>query len=182
MASGPDLTHAVQFDLAQGAVRLEGDPAVLAPAKAFSALLNAAPADLRARIGGELGGSMGARVETLLGGPKGVREASLEAVVSHLSAELALGGLGTLAIERWGRALVFHLTGAPFEAPDFYASLVAAAISRATGTAAYSTVLSSKDGVRVLIASQAAAQRVRGWLDQGIAWGDAVARLQGGAS
>jgi hypothetical protein len=182
MASGPDLTRALRFDLPHGAVRLDGDPALVVSAKALGQLLSSATAETRATVGGEVGAAMGARVQTRLGSADAVRGASLESAVTHLSAELSLGGFGTLALERWGRALVVHVTGAPIDAPDFFASLVASAVSHATGASAFSTVLDSKDGVRVLIASQAAAQRVHGWLDQGVAWAEAVARLQGGAS
>jgi len=182
MSSGPDLKGAVFFDLSKGAVRLDNDAALLVPASAMGALLAAAPSEARAKAGGAVGEAMGARAQKRLGGADGVRGASLESAIAHLGGELALGGYGTLGLERWGRALVLHVTGAAFDAPDFYASLVASAVGRATGTAAYSTVLDARDGVRILIASAAAAQRVRGWLDSGVAWGDAIARLQGGAA
>jgi len=182
MASGPDLTRAVRFDLPQGAVRLDGDSSLVVSARALGQLLSASTAELRASVGGEIGGAMGARVQKRLGNADAVRGASLEVAVSHLSAELSLCGFGTLALERWGRALVVHVSGAPVDAPDFFASLVASAVSRATGASAFSTVLDAREGVRILIASQAAAQRARGWLDQGVPWGEAVARLQGASS
>ena len=155
MASGSDFSRVVQFDLARGTVRLETEAALLVGARSL---------------------------EGRLGGQAAVREAPIEAVVTNLGAELALGGFGALSLERWGRALVLHVGGAPLEAPEFYASLIASAISRATGAAAYSTVLSTSDGVRVLIASQSGAQRVRSWITQGVAWSVALTQLQGSAS
>jgi len=182
MASGPDFSRVVQFDLARGTVRLETEAALLIGARSLAQLMELVPVEARARFGGELGGAMGARIEGRLGGPAAVREAPIEAVVTNLGAELALGGFGVLSLERWGRALVLHVGGAPLEAPEFYASLIASAISRATGAAAYSTVLSTSDGVRVVIASQSGAQRVRSWITQGVAWSVALTQLQGSAS
>ena len=96
--------------------------------------------------------------------------------------ETAIAGFGTVTLERWGRAMVVHVAHSSIQAPDFIAVLVTSAISASTGAAAFSTVLSKQDGVRVLIASRAAAERARKWLDEGVTWGDAVSRLQGGAS
>ncbi len=184
--TGPDLTRALQFDLSKGTVRLDDGASVVVSAKSFGDLLAAVSADVRARIASELGASMGARLQKRSGGQAGVRQGTLEAVVSNLSAELALAGLGSCTLERWGRAMVMYINDTPIDAPDFIAVLITSAISTSTGAAAYSTVLSKQSGgdtsVRVLIASQAAAQRVRNWLDQGVSWGDAITRLQGGAS
>ena len=178
MLSGPDLSRVVQFDLAHGAVRLDSEAAMLVTASSLTQLLASVTGDVRARFGGELGSAMGARIETRLGGQTEVRAASIESVVSQLATELALGGFGALALERWGRALVLHVSGASLDSPELYASLVASAISRATGAAAYSLVLSTHDGLRVLIASQSGAQRVRTSIAQGIAWSVALMRLQ----
>jgi hypothetical protein len=180
--TSPDMTHAVRFDLSQGTVSHGDGSSVVVSAKAFADLIGAVSADVRARIASDLGSAMGTRIQKRSGGEQGVRSASLETVVSNLSAELAVSGFGTLTLERWGRAMVLHLTHSPVDAPDFLAVLVTSAISSSTRAAAFSTVLSKQDGVRVLIASQSAAQRVRKWLDEGVSWGDAVTRLQGGAS
>lgn len=180
--TSPDLTHAVRFDLSKGTVSHGDGASVVVPAKSFGELIAAVSSDVRARVASELGNAMGARMQKRAGGSSGVRSASLESVVSSLSAELAISGLGTVTLERWGRAMVMHVTQSPIDAPDFLAVLVTSAISTSTGASAFSTVLSKQDGVRVLIGSQSAAQRARKWLDEGVAWGDAIARLQGGAS
>ncbi len=180
--TSPDLTHAVRFDLSTGTVSHEGGASVVISAKAFGELIAAVSADTRASIASDLGAAMGARIQKHSGGEKGVRSASLESVVTSLSGELAIAGFGTVTLERWGRAMVVHVAHSSFQAPDFIAVLVTSAISASTGAAAFSTVLSKQDGVRVLIASRAAAERARKWLDEGVTWGDAVSRLQGGAS
>jgi len=178
----PDLTHAVRFDLSKGTVSHDGGASVVVSTKAFGELITAVSADVRARIASEIGAAMGARIQKHSGGEKGVRGASLEAVVTSLSGELAIAGFGTVAMERWGRAMVMHVTHSSVDAPDFLAVLVTSAISSSTGAQAFSTVLSKQDGVRILIASRSAAERARKWLDEGVAWADAVARLHGSAS
>lgn len=182
MSSAPDLSRAVQFDLSSGAVRLDGDPSVVLSTKAFGALLAAAPPSARSLVGSEIGDVMGARIAARRGGTDGVRAASLEDVVLELASELALAGFGTVALERWGRALVLLFTAPTFDAPELYTALAARVVSRATGGNAEGQLLSKDGGVRVLLASAHGAMRVRGWLNQSVPWAEALVRLQGGAS
>ncbi len=111
-----DAARSVRFDLARGHVELsDGEPQVLIPLSALSTLL-AGACDGRA-LGRAVGvGAMGRVAMRLL--PKGsagydareaVRRASLETVVDVLGGELAILGLGSLRIERWGDALLFVL-------------------------------------------------------------------------
>src|SRR5687767_663906 len=101
-----DPNHSVRFDLKRGAASdAKGARLVLVPTTAVEALEKSHPA-AAAELGTELGRTCGARVAARLGGDSGVRNATLEVVVSHLAGELAVAGIGSVVIERWGRAMV----------------------------------------------------------------------------
>ena len=123
------------------------------------------------------GGAVAARFER---SGLDVRQASLEAVTEHLGGELALAGFGILSIERWGRAMVLVVDHAPLgaEGDDLLSSVLAGAISRATSVEAFSAKL-ARDGVRArfLIGGQSGVDQVRGWLESGVSWGEALVRL-----
>jgi hypothetical protein len=106
--------------------------------------------------------------------------ASLEAVVEHLGGEIALMGLGSLAFERWGAALVATVQASPLraEGDELLAGVVAGALQRAFGRSPGVVVLQRDDSlVRLLIVSPPTAERVRGWLGSGVVWTDVIARL-----
>ncbi len=186
----------VTFDLAHGLVHLEGAPArVLVPADALSVLCAAASAEAVASFGGAIGRAMGLRVATRLAeggdadgegasteasGVAGARAASVDLMVDHLGAELSLAGLGSLGMERWGHALVVVVDHCPLgsRGDRLLEVVVGEAIAAATARHARAVLL-VREGVRVriLIASPAAAERVKGWLQEGVAWGDALTRL-----
>jgi hypothetical protein len=183
--------HDVTFDLAHGLVHLDGAPArVLVPADALAALCAAADAGAVTAFGHALGHAMGLRVASrlaLLAVPEsaaqagsGARAASVETMVDHLGAELSLAGLGSLGMERWGHALVVVVDHCPLGARGD--RLLEAVIGEAVGSAtarAVAAILLARDGVRarLLLANTTSAGRVRAWLDEGVAWGDAITRL-----
>ena len=180
MASSVDVSGAIRFDLGSGAGRLAGGEAgVVVPAAVLGELVTAASADARKAIGRKLGEHLGKNVARRAGGAKALLDGGLEATASLLAAELALSGLGSCNLERWGRALVVHVAGAPTLGADFVASIIEGALAQGTGKSLEATVLSDgSDGVRVVITSQSAAGRIRGWLGDGVAWADALGRLQ----
>lgn len=187
---------AVTFDLPNGQVRLgapddsrapgEVDTArsVIVPADALAAIATAAGDAAASELGRAIGRTLGARVRARLG--DAVRDGSVEAVLTELAAELALVGLGTLAIERWGRALVIRQSGAPFEGSGpcdaLLVSAIEAMVCAASGREVRALRLAS-DGegsgrvLRVLLASAGAIDRVSAWLAEGVTWGDAITRL-----
>jgi hypothetical protein len=66
--------------------------------------------------------------------------------------------------------------GAPGDA--LLGAILEGALQRAAGRDARAVVLGREDDtVRLLVASNAGAKKVRAWLDSGVSWGDAVARL-----
>ena len=178
-----DPSSAVTFDFSHGLVRMDGAPArLLVPADALVALLSAAGAEATAAFARSLGEGMGRRVAGRLSaeGGAGALAASVAGVVDHLGGELALAGLGSLSLERWGKALVLVVDHSPLGASGdrLLEVTLAGALEEATGKPARALVL-ARDAAqaRFLIGSAAALDKVRAWLEQGVSWGEALVRL-----
>ena len=183
MAESVDLSHAVTFHLPTGSVRTADDAnAAVVPTSALAELVRSSPTEARGRFGKAIGEAMGRRIAKRVGGSAALLGGSLELVTTHLAGEVALAGLGTLVIERWGRALVFHWTGAPVELSEVLSGILEGAIASATGRDATCVLLGAHGGMRILATNDIAARRVRGWLDEGVPWAEALTRLQGGAA
>ncbi len=177
-----DPAHAVKFDLARGRVEIDGARA-LVPVDALVELCKAAGEEAAKDFGRRLGTEIGRRVASRLG--DGAVGASLEAVVEHLGGELALTGLGSLSLERWGRALLFVVSGSPLggSGDALIAAVLEGALQRGMGRDASVVSLTRDDAqVRLLVVGAQGAEKARGLLDQGIVWSEVIARLQGGAS
>jgi hypothetical protein len=177
--AGPafDANGAVRFDLKSGAASdARGARLVVVPAAAFEAL-DAASLE---KLGGGIGKACGARVAARLGGDAGVRAASLEAVVSHLAGELAIAGLGALHLERWGRAMVAVVNNPGVADEGFLAAAVGAAMAAASGRELAAASL-GKEGttLRLFLGSAATVDKVRGSVEQGVAYAEILAGLQG---
>ncbi len=184
--AGP--THPVTFDLSRGEVHLDlpsGEDhagSLVVPGDALAALAQAAGVAAAVDFGRALGRRLGARVSMKLDAQ--VREATIDAVAAALAGELAMAGLGTLVVERWGRALVLVLEGGSLgqgaAADALRAAALEGVLSRATGREVQAAAL-ARDGLRlrVLVASAATLGRARAWLDEGVSWGDVIARLHG---
>ena len=128
MPSPPfDQARTVRFDLARGSVVHEGARHVLVPIDALDELAKSS-APVVTAVAELIGAAMGRRIRTKLGSPRG---ASLEAFANQLGGELAIAGYGTLALERWGRAMVIALEQTPLAS-----SLVVPLLASALGTAA----------------------------------------------
>lgn len=171
-----DPTHSLEFNLDRGTVRLSGSlERIVLPADALTALMRGADAETRRDFARRLGTEAGRRVAERLDG-----NAGLEAVVEHLGGEIALMGLGSLSFERWGGALVATVHASPLrgEGDELLAGVLEGAVQRAFGRNAGVVVMVRDDAiVRMLIVSPATADRVRDWLGSGVAWTDALARL-----
>lgn len=181
-----DPSKSVTFDLAHGLVHLEGAPLdgtparLLVPADALAALLGAASAEAAAAFGRSLGEAMGRRVAGRLAASDGVRAAPVEVVVEHLGGELALAGLGSLALERWGRALVLVIDQSPLGARGdaLLAAALGAAIAAAAGRSVRVVPLGREDvRARFFVGGDAGATKIASWLAEGVAWGEALVRL-----
>jgi hypothetical protein len=179
-----DPSKAVRFDLTHGLVHLDGAGArVLVPADALLALAGAAGADAGAALARALGAAMGRRVAARLG-DGGAASAPIEAVIEHLGGELALAGLGSLGLERWGRAAVLVVDEAPFGddgagGDALLEGVLAAAVAAATQRDGVHALRLGRDGgrARFLLGGSAGTDKVRTWLADGIPWGEALVRL-----
>lgn len=172
----------VTFDLARGRVDCGGDH-VLIPAPALADLCRAAGDEAVSDFGRRLGTALGRRVAERL--QDSAPLASLEEALDHLGGELAVAGLGSLGLERWGRALVLTVEGSPFgqELDRFVGAVLEGAVQRAFGRDCHAVKLMRSDGqVRFLIASAASASKVAEWVGSGLSYGDALTRLHAGAA
>jgi hypothetical protein len=172
-----DPSKAVTFDLAHGLVHLEGAPArLLVPAEALVLLAGAAGPEATATFGRLLGEALGLRVASRLA----AAAAPVEAVVEHLGGELALSGLGSLGLERWGRALVLVVDQSPLGAAGdgLLEAVLAGAVEAASGRDVCAVRL-GREGVRArfFVGGVPGAVKLKGWLSQGLSWGDALVRL-----
>jgi pimeloyl-ACP methyl ester carboxylesterase len=175
-----DPTRAVRFDLPRGSVIAgTNERHVLLSCAALDDLVLIAGPDAANAVGRSFGSSIGARVAARLGGTMGVSASPMETVIAHLGGELSLTGLGALSVERWGRALVFVIDRPGAADLGFLASILEGALEACSGRATRCTSLGrEKTIVRLLVASDTAVERVRGWLDSGVAWSEVLARLQ----
>jgi hypothetical protein len=180
-----DPTNAVTFDLVHGHVHLEDAPSrVLVPAKALAALV-AALGDSPAgeAFARELGAPLGVRVARRLaaGSTDGsALSSSVESVIDHLGGELALAGLGSLSMERWGQAMLLVVDQSPLNGGGdaLMANVLAASLASATDMA-ISVVLLMRDQTRArfLITGKSGAEKANAWLKNGISWGEVLTRL-----
>jgi hypothetical protein len=177
MATRYNPSGSVSFDLVRGRVDCGGDH-VLVPADALVDLCRSAGDEAVSDFGRRLGTAAGRRVADRLGDTS---SATLEEVLEHLGGELALLGLGSLGLERWGRALVLTVDGGPFgqQLDRLLGAVLEGALQRAFGRDVRAAKLVREDRqVRFFIASAASAGKVSEWLGSGLSYGDVLARLQ----
>jgi hypothetical protein len=202
MATPFDPTRAVRFDLPKGSIHARvpapqnagqhagqaGDGVdqrmVLVPIEALDEVANVGGMAAASAVGHVIGMSCGKRAAVRLGG-RGLGSSTLEDVVTHLGGELSLVGVGSLVVERWGRAMVMAIERSAVKDDRLLAAIVEGALREVTGREVHCTTL-VHDGTlsRVLVASRGTAERVRQWLTEGTKWSDVLARLQkaGGAA
>ena len=180
--AGPtfDPRHAIRFDLPRGSVTTgSNERHVVMSCAAIDDLVLIAGPEAATAVGRSFGASIGQRVATRLGGAMGVSDSSIETVVAHLGGELAIAGLGVLAIERWGRAMVVLVDRPAVSDLAFLASILEGALEAATARPVRCLALGRDGGaVRVLVAGAHGVDRASAWLAEGCAWGEVIARLQ----
>jgi hypothetical protein len=171
--------QALKFDFGRGQVSLQGQGlCVVVPRQALLELLAAAGNEAARNFGHQLGGDVGRRIAERLG--SSVQQASIEVFVDQLGGEIALLGLGSLAVERWGMALVIRMQGAPRDknGSALVCALVSGALQRALSRdAAVIELAQSDDDLRLLVISKYAAPQVQRWLNDKVPWGEVIARL-----
>jgi hypothetical protein len=176
-----DPSYSVEFDLGRGQIAVRGSSErVLIPADALAALCEGCDPEVRRDFARRVGTEAGRRAAERLGD---AARAEIETVVEQLGGELALMGLGSLGLERWGRALVLSVSGAPFGATgdELLAGVLEGALQRAFGRDVGAVRLVREDArARFLITSRAGSDRVRDWLNSGTPWSEALTRLDRG--
>ncbi|MFO0612586.1 MAG: hypothetical protein U0414_08370 [Polyangiaceae bacterium] len=200
-------SKAVVFDLARGAVHVGGSsstsssssPAdgrgaapshVLVPADLFATLVDhyAGSRTLGHTIGGDIARRAAARIGQGSGTlrppsaePGRLRAVSLNEVVDLVGGELALLGLGSLRIERWGDAMLFALDPCALDerADAFVEGIIEGILEVGGGRAAHAAVIDrTNDTARVLVAGAAAVERARAMALVGTPFTEIVTELQ----
>jgi hypothetical protein len=173
-----DPTRAVVFDLSRGQVTLQGkSPVLVLAAEALAQVCGRLEVPALRQFGAVLGKQAGARIRDRIGSATSL---TLEAMVDQLGGEVSLAGLGSLAIERWGDALVVRLEGCPLGAPgqELMSAYVEAALQQAVEREVTALVLErGQESFRLLLCGKVASARVKSWLSAGGSWGDALAAL-----
>lgn len=208
MAPSFDAARCVTFDLARGHVELsDGEPHVLVPVDALIALLRG-KSDARA-LGRAIGTSAIVRAGMQLGRGDGrplrdrLRDESLETIVELLGGELAVVGLGSLRIERWGAALLFVFDPCSLQAAEgkepydlraaggeagwgrtgvapeegLLCGVVEGALGGLTDRTVHAVVVDRSDALRVLVVNANAAARAESLLKTGVFFTDIVSML-----
>lgn len=189
------MSGALRFDLARGRVSLTASsdrPAtqVVLPMESLAALASGLDAQHLKNFGHHLGSAFGARVAARLA--HDAPSAEPTEVVDHLGGEFALSGLGTLLLERWGKALVFALVGCPLEfrssaepnvdAGVLLSSILEGALLRIFGRELEVAPLQvDGNSRRFLVCNRTAAGELRTWLASGCSFGEVMARMNEGA-
>ena len=173
-----DPSYALEFDFGRGQVRMaNAGERLVVPSDALLALCQGASEDAVRDFGRRLGTEAGRMMNDRLGE---AWQASLETVVEHLGGQLALIGLGSLGLERWGHALVLSFDHSPLGAAVdlLIGSVLEGAMQRSFGRDVVAAKL-TRDGdqVRFFVAGHDGAHKVFGWLSEGVPWGDVLSRL-----
>jgi len=150
---------------------------VILPATLLAELCGHLDGAVVAQAGGRLAASVSDGLKKRLGAMDG---ASLQQVIDHVGGELALLGLGSCSAERWGRALVLKVESAELgeATASFLTGFFEGCLQSLAKRPLSVVALPQADGsVRFVVCSEAAANRVRGWRDQGVGFGDAMQRL-----
>jgi hypothetical protein len=174
-----DPTRALRVDLEQGLLTLQGGGSrVLCPTDALVKLLDAADTETLRAFGVELGTDLGRRIGDRFGST--INMATMELFLEHLGGEIALMGLGCLSIERWGRALVFAVTGLGTgkSLTTLMAALLEGALQRSLSRdVAIVPIGRTDDVLRLVGVGRRVASDVQGWLDQGVSFAEVLVRL-----
>jgi hypothetical protein len=176
-----DPTRALVFDLARGQLRdEEGAARVNLPYHVLARLCEQAGAEAARDFAHSLGVELGRRVVERLG--KDAVAEGLVAWAEHLGGQLALLGLGSLQLERWGRALVLRAAGYPAGAEPLLAPLLSSALGRATGRELALVPFVADGSAAYLVVAPGTAERARRLASAGNGLGQVVEELHRGAA
>ena len=173
-----DPSYALEFDFGRGQIRMaKAGERVVIPCDALLALCQGASEHAVRDFGRRLGTEAGRVMNDRLGE---AWQASLETVLEHLGGELALMGLGSLGLERWGQALVLSFSHSPLGGAGdlLLGSVLEGAMQRSFGRDTVAIKLMRDDQkVRFLMAGRAGAHKAGNWLAEGVPWAEVLSRL-----
>jgi len=173
-----DPTRAIIYDLSRGQLRDdEGQARVNLPFFLLQRLCEHAGTDATSDFGGALGAEVGRRIRERLGAA--AERADVSAWAEHLGGHLALLGLGDLSLERWGRALVVRIVGAPAGSSSLLSAVVTGALQRGLGRSLQIVAFEQEEGVALLVLSPETARRARTLQEAGESLGRVVEQLHG---
>jgi hypothetical protein len=174
-----DPAQALKIDLSRGQLTLLGASGrILVPADGLIDLLAASTPETVAAFGAGMGTEIGRRIAERLG--SAIERATVELYLEHLGGELALAGLGSLSVERWGKALVLCVEGLRDSAAlvAVVLALIGAAIQRSLSRDVAVMLLTKGDGtVRYLVAGRHVEAQVERWLASGLEYGQVLTKL-----
>lgn len=181
MTSRFDPTRAIVYDLSRGQLRDdEGQVRLNVPYFLLHRLCEQAGPEAASDFGHALGGDIGRRIRDRMANR--ADQADVAAWTEHLGGHLALLGLGDLSLERWGRALVIRVVGAPSGASALLSSVVAGALQRGLGRDVQVVTFDVDDAVALLVLSPQTASRARALREAGESLGRVVEQLHQGTA
>jgi hypothetical protein len=184
MQPSTDLTGALRVDLPRGHLERRGlGPVVPLPVNVLGRLLAGLAEERASEFGAELGRGLGEglRVLSQAGRSAGQGAPTVQVVADALGAEFALSGLGRVALEQWGRALVVVVRGSTLgrDGAAFLAGVVTGALGQAFERRVSVVPLTrGADELRLLVCGAVAAERVRAGLAAGHSWSSLIVELQ----
>jgi hypothetical protein len=174
-----DPAQALRIDLARGQLTLLGSgDRMLVPLESLIDLLAASDHDAIAAFGASIGTGIGRRITDRLGAS--IEQASVELFTEHLGGELALCGLGSLSVERWGHAMVLAIEGLKDSAALelLVSALIEAALQRALSRDVSVVSFGRKDNVlRLSLLSHHAKDLVESAMTTGKSYGEVLTLL-----
>jgi hypothetical protein len=187
-------SRSVVFDLARGGVHVGASPDrpsggahVLVPADLLATLIDhyAGARTIGHTIGGEVTRRALARVDSVSSGRPGsnLRGLALNEVVDLVGGELALLGLGSLRVERWGDAMLFVLDPCSLDerADAFIEGIIEGIVEIGGGRQAQAALIDrTNETARVLVGRAAAVDRARELAKVGTPFTEIVTELQEG--
>jgi len=176
-----DPTRAIVYDLSRGQLRdEEGQLRLNVPFFLLERLCGQAGPEATRDFGQGLGGDIGRRIRDRLGAA--AEQVDVSVWTEHLGGHLAVLGLGDLSLERWGRALVIRIVGAPAGASALLAAVIAGALQRGAGRNVELVAFDVEDSVALLVLSPETAGRARALREAGESLGRVVEQLHRGVA
>lgn len=176
-----DPTRAIVYDLARGQLHDdEGAARLNLPVHLLLRLCEHAGPEGAMEFARALGEDLGRRITDRLG--EAGASADIQAWTEHLGGQVALVGLGDLAVEQWGRALVLRVSGAPAGLDRLLESVLEGAIQRGLGRHVSLVGFTRAEQIEFLVLSPEAAQKARGMALNGAGLGQVIEDLHKGAA